>query len=281
MPESVPIWRCRDRELRLARTFIMGVLNVTPDSFSDGGQFFDPAQAVVRGLNLVAEGADVLDVGGESTRPGAAPVDEAEELRRVVPVVRALVEHAPCLISVDTTKAVVARAALAAGAHIINDVSGATWDAAMPAVAVEFQAGLVLMHCQGHPQTMQQAPHYTEVVAEVRNFLVARLAALTVAGLPRENMVVDPGIGFGKTLEHNLTLLRQLDQFARLGRPILIGVSRKALLGKLTDREKSEQRLAAGLAAQTVAVLRGARILRTHDVAATRDAARVAEALAG
>jgi dihydropteroate synthase len=207
------------------------------------------------------------------------PVEEAEELHRVLPIVRALVERTPCLISIDTTKAEVARAALAAGAHIINDVSGATWDEDMPAVAVEFQSGLVLMHCQGRPQTMQQAPQYADVVTEVRDFLAARLEALTAAGLPRENMAVDPGIGFGKTLEHNVALLRQLDQFTSLGRPILIGVSRKAMLGKLTGREKPEQRLAAGLAAQTVAVLRGARILRTHDVAAARDAARIADAL--
>jgi len=257
----------------------MGILNATPDSFSDGGRFVDPALAVAHGLKLAAEGADILDVGGESTRPGAAPVEEAEELRRVVPLVQALAERTPCLISIDTTKAGVARAALAAGAHIINDVSGATWDPGMPAVAVEFQAGLVLMHAQGRPQTMQHAPQYADVVTEVRDFLMARLAELTAAGLPRANMVVDPGIGFGKTLEHNLTLLRHLDQLTSLGCPLLIGVSRKALLGKLTGHEKPEQRLAAGLAAQTVAILRGARILRTHDVAAGRDAARVADAL--
>jgi dihydropteroate synthase len=279
MPESGHSWRCRDRELRLARTRIMGILNVTPDSFSDGGQFSDLAQAVARGLKLADDGADILDVGGESTRPGAVPVSADEELRRVLPVVRALAERTACLISIDTTKASVARAALAAGAHIINDISGATWDAAMPAVAVEYRAGLVLMHCQGRPQTMQQAPQYGDVVGEVRNFLAARLAALVAAGLPCENMVVDPGLGFGKTLEHNLALLRQLDQLTSLGRPVLIGVSRKALLGTLTGRAQPEQRVAAGLAAQTVAMLRGARILRTHDVAAARDAARVADAL--
>ena len=272
------VWRCRDRGLLLDRTFIMGILNVTPDSFSDGGQFSDPTQAIARGLKMVDEGADILDVGGESTRPGAAAVDEAAELRRVLPVVGALVARTHCLISVDTSKAGVARAALVAGAHIINDVSAATWDAAMPEVVVEFQAGLVLMHCQGRPQTMQHAPHYADVVAEVRDFLTERLDVLTAAGLPSENMVIDPGIGFGKMLEHNLELLRHLARLVALGRPVLIGVSRKSMLGKLTGRDQSEQRLAAGLAAQTVAVLRGARIIRTHDVAAARDAARVADA---
>ena len=279
MNSQVTNWRCRDRALRIDRTLIMGILNVTPDSFSDGGQFFDIAQAVIRGLKVADEGADIIDVGGESTRPGSVAVPLAEELRRVIPVVRTLAERTSCLISVDTTKAIVARAALAAGAHIINDVSAATWDPAMAAVAVEFKAGLVLMHCQGNPQTMQQDPHYTDVVAEVRSYLAARLEALAAAGLTRDHMVVDPGIGFGKTLEHNLALLRHLDQFSALARPILIGVSRKTMLGKLTGREKPEQRLAGGLAALTSAVLRGARIIRTHDVAASRDAARVADAL--
>jgi dihydropteroate synthase len=281
MNSSTTLWRCRDRDLHFERTLIMGILNVTPDSFSNGGQFFDLAQAVVQGLKMADEGADILDIGGESTRPGAAPVDEAEELRRVVPVVRTMAERTRCVISVDTTKAAVARAALAAGAHIINDVSAATWDPAMPAVAVEFKAGLVLMHCQGTPRTMQHEPHYADVVTEVRAFLAQRLEVLTAAGLPRDHLCIDPGIGFGKTLEHNLALLRQLEQFANLGRPILIGVSRKSMLGKLTGREKPEQRLASGLAALTAAVLRGARIIRTHDVAASRDAARVADALRG
>jgi len=183
------------------------------------------------------------------------------------------------LISVDTTKASVARAALLAGAHIINDVSAATWDSAMPAVVAEFKAGLVLMHCQGTPATMQQEPHYDDIVGEVRDYLGARIEALVAAGLPRENTVVDPGFGFGKTLEHNLTLLRQLDQFTRLGRPILVGLSRKAMLGTLTGQKRPEQRIHAGLAAVTAAILRGARLVRTHDVAATRDAARIADEL--
>lgn len=257
----------------------MGILNITPDSFSDGGNYFDLAQAVVRGLKMANEGADIIDIGGESTRPGAAAVDEAEELRRVVPVIRTLAERTNCAISVDTTKAAVARAALQAGAHIINDISAATGDAAMAATVAEFQAGLVLMHCQGTPATMQQAPTYTDVLAEVRDFLGARVEALVAAGLPFENTVVDPGFGFGKTLKDNLTLLRQLDQFTRLGRPILVGLSRKAMLGTLTGQKKPEQRISAGLAAVTAAILRGARLVRTHDVAATRDAARVADEL--
>ena len=257
----------------------MGILNITPDSFSDGGNYFDLAQAVVRGLKIADEGADIIDIGGESTRPGAAVVDEAEELRRVVPIIRTLAERTNCAISVDTTKATVARAALQAGAHIINDISAATWDEAMAATVAEFQAGVVLMHCQGTPETMQQEPQYTDIVTEVRDFLGARVDTLVGAGLPRENTVVDPGFGFGKTLEHNLTLLRQLDQFTRLGRPILVGLSRKSMLGTLTGQKRPEQRVHAGLAAVTAAILRGARLVRTHDVAATRDAARIADEL--
>ena len=273
------LWRCRERTLRCERTLIMGILNITPDSFSDGGNYFDLAQAVVRGLKIADEGADIIDIGGESTRPGAATVDEAEELRRVVPVVRTLAERTSCAISVDTNKASVARAALQAGAHIINDISAATWDEAMPATVAEFQAGLILMHCQGTPETMQQEPQYTDVVAEVRDFLGARIEALVAAGLSREHLAVDPGFGFGKTLEHNLTLLRNLDQFTQLGRPILVGLSRKAMLGALTGQKKPEHRVHGGLAAATAAILRGARLVRTHDVAATRDATRVADEL--
>ncbi len=272
-------WRCRERTLRCERTLLMGILNITPDSFSDGGNYFDLAQAVVRGLKLADEGADIIDVGGESTRPGSAPVDEAEELRRVVPVVRTLAERTNCAISVDTTKSVVARAALQAGAHIINDISAATRDEDMAAVVADYQAGLILMHCQGTPDTMQEHPQYADVVGEVRDYLGARVEALSAAGLPRENTVVDPGFGFGKTLEHNLTLLRQLDQFTRLGRPIMVGLSRKSMLGALTGQKKPEYRVPGGLAALTAAILRGARLIRTHDVAASRDAARVADEL--
>ena len=279
MEPSSTIWRCRERTLRCDRTLIMGILNITPDSFSDGGNYFDLAQAVVRGLKIANEGADIIDIGGESTRPGAAVVDEAEELRRVVPIIRTLAERTNCAISVDTNKASVARAALQAGAHAINDISAATWDEAMAATVAEFQAGIILMHCQGTPATMQQEPHYDDIVGEVRDYLGARIEALVAAGLPRENTVVDPGFGFGKTLEHNLTLLRQLDQFTRLGRPILVGLSRKAMLGTLTGQKRPEQRIHAGLAAVTAAILRGARLVRTHDVAATRDAARIADEL--
>lgn len=279
MEPTSTMWRCRERTLRCERTLIMGILNITPDSFSDGGNYFDLAQAVVRGLKIADEGADIIDIGGESTRPGAAVVDEAEELRRVVPIIRTLAERTNCAISVDTTKASVARAALKAGAHIINDISAATKDEAMLATVVEFQAGVVLMHCQGTPETMQQDPQYTDVVAEVRDFLSSRVDALVEAGLPRENIAVDPGFGFGKTLEHNLTLLRQLDQFTRLGRPLLVGLSRKSMLGTLTGQKRPEQRVNAGLAAVAAAILRGARLVRTHDVAATRDAARIADEL--
>ena len=279
MSPSSLLWVCRDREVRLERTFIMGVLNVTPDSFSDGGAYADPDRAIARGLALEAEGADILDIGGESTRPGAAPVAEEEELRRVMPVLTALAQRTRCLLSVDTRHAAVARAALAAGAHIINDVSAATRDPAMAAVVVEYRAGLVLMHSRGEPATMQLQPHYAAVVEEVRAYLADRLAALEAAGLPSQYLVVDPGIGFGKTLDHNLALLRALPRLAALGRPVLVGVSRKALLGRLTGRERPADRLAGSLAALTAAILGGARIVRVHDVAASRDAARVADAL--
>ena len=272
-------WVCRDRAVRLERTLIMGVLNVTPDSFSDGGAYADPGRAIARGRALEAEGADILDIGGESTRPGAAPVPMEEELRRVIPVLGALAQQTRCLISVDTRQAAVARAALAAGAHIINDVSAATHDPAMAAVAAEYRAGLVLMHSQGEPATMQHHPQYAAVVEEVRAYLADRLAALAAAGLPRQHLVVDPGIGFGKTLAHNLALLRGLPRLCELGRPLLVGVSRKALLGQLTGRAPPADRLAGSLAALTAAILGGARIVRVHDVAASRDAARVADAL--
>ncbi|MEW6167850.1 MAG: dihydropteroate synthase [Pseudomonadota bacterium] len=256
---------------------VMGVLNVTPDSFSDGGRYRERDAAVAHALQLVAEGAAIVDIGGESTRPGAAPVAEQEELDRVVPVIEALRARSDVVISIDTMKPAVMRAACAAGAEIVNDVGALTAPGAIEAVR-EAGAAVCLMHMQGEPRTMQAAPHYADVVAEVRAFLLERLQACTKAGIDDNRIVVDPGIGFGKTLEHNLSLLANLRALAVGGRPLLIGVSRKSMFGRLLGREVGE-RLAGGLAAAALAVWQGAAIVRAHDVAATVDAVRTAHAI--
>jgi dihydropteroate synthase len=235
---------------------VMGVLNVTPDSFSDGGLWLDPEAAVAHGLEMAAAGAAVVDVGGESTRPGAEPVTKAEELRRVVPVVEALAPHVR--VSIDTRKAAVAERAIAAGATLVNDVS-----ASLHAVAAAGGAGWVAMHMQGDPRTMQQAPSYDDVVTEVRDFLVARADAAARAGV--EEVWIDPGIGFGKTVSHNLTLLKHLRVLAGTGHPVLVGTSRKSFLGKLTDGEVDD-RLEGSLATSTWAMIEGASMVRVHDV---------------
>lgn len=279
------LWRCRERMIRFgARPLVMGILNVTPDSFSDGGRFMTPDAAIGHGLALAQDGADILDVGGESTRPGAAPITPEEELARVVPVIEGLCRawcgrEAP-LIAVDTRKAVVAERALAAGASIVNDVSALTADAGMTAVVRRYQAGVVLMHMCGEPATMQREPRYEDVVREVAAYLDGRVADLCAEGLDRETLALDPGIGFGKTLDHNLQLLTRLDVLVRLGRPVVVGVSRKSFLGKLTGRETGE-RLAGSLAGLVYAAMRGARIMRVHDVRESVDAARVLAALDG
>lgn len=252
----------------------MGVLNVTPDSFSDGGRYLDPDAAVRHGMSMVEEGADILDVGGESSRPGAEPVSEEEELRRVLPVVRALAGRGPGLISIDTTKAVVAREALEAGAHIVNDISALTLDPDLAEVARQAGAGVVLMHMQGTPRTMQSAPRYNDVVTEVARYLRERVAQLEAQGLARDTLAVDPGIGFGKTLAQNLDLLRGLPRLVEGGRPVLIGVSRKSFLGQLTGREVGD-RLSASLAALAYALVQGAHVVRVHDVKESCDVARV------
>ena len=276
-----PRWRCRDRWFDLGlHVQVMGVLNVTPDSFSDGGRHATPEAAVEHGLRLAEEGADLLDVGGESSRPGAAPVDADEEARRVVPVVRALARQTCAAISVDTTKAAVAAAALEAGAHIVNDISAGRFDPAMLEVVNRSGAGLVLMHMQGEPRTMQSAPRYADVVGEVRTFLEQRSAAAAAAGVAAEQLVWDPGIGFGKTLEHNLALLRGLPELARGGRPLLVGVSRKSFLGAMTGLPTGD-RLAPSLAAMLLAVQAGARIVRVHDVKESCAALRVLASLTG
>jgi len=250
---------------------IMGIVNVTPDSFSDGGQHLDPGVAADHAFELIARGADIIDVGGESTRPGSTTVSIEEELRRVLPVIERIAKQTSVPVSVDTRKAEVARQALGAGAVIVNDVSGLTFDPFMPSVCAQAQAGVVCMHMQGTPATMQQNPNYGDVVAEISAYLAERLDQLEAAGIPRERIVIDPGIGFGKTAEHNLTLLRNVDQLRSLGRPVLIGHSRKRFLGKLLGRPMDE--LLAGTIGVSIALaLTGADILRVHDVQTTRDA---------
>jgi dihydropteroate synthase len=259
--------------LDLDRPVVMGVINVTPDSFSDGGQFLELSAAIARAQELVAEGAAIVDAGGESTRPGAAPVDESEELRRVIPLIERLAGSLAVPVSVDTRKPAVMRRAIAAGASLVNDVSALTARGALAAVA-ESGAAACLMHMQGDPRTMQDAPHYDDVVAEVRAFLKARVAACEHAGIPRSRLVVDPGFGFGKSLEHNLALLRGLPELASDGLPVLAGVSRKRMIGALTGRADGD-RLAGSLAVAVVASMNGARIIRAHDVRETVDALRV------
>jgi dihydropteroate synthase len=247
----------------------MGIVNTTPDSFSYGGRWMDAQAAIRHALKLLEEGADILDVGGESTRPGAAAVPADEEMRRVLPVVEALAARG-CVVSVDTMKPEVMRAALDAGAAMVNDVLALRAPGALEAVAAS-DAAVCLMHMQGDPQSMQQAPGYADVVADVKGFLQGRVQACEAAGIARERLVIDPGFGFGKTLQHNLALLKHLDRLAELGVPVLAGLSRKSMLGALTGRAV-EQREFAGVAAHLAAVARGARLLRVHNVAAMRDA---------
>jgi dihydropteroate synthase len=256
----------------------MGILNVTPDSFSDGGAWFGLEAAVAHARELAAEGADLVDVGGESTRPGAHGVGEAAELRRVLPVVEALAGELPAALSVDTSKAAVARAALAAGASFVNDVTALRGDPAMAGVVAEAGCECCLMHMLGEPRTMQRDPRYGDVVDEVRAFLEERAAAAVAAGIEPARIHLDPGIGFGKTGAHNLELLRRLDEIARVGFPVVIGASRKSFLGRLTGREDPRDRVAATVATSVLAYERGASVFRVHDVAATADALKVAAA---
>ncbi len=258
---------------------LMGIVNVTPDSFSDGGRWLDPAAAVAHGITLASEGASILDVGGESTRPGAAPVVAEEEIRRVVPVIEGLREAGlDAVLSVDTAKASVAAAALDAGASFVNDVTALRGDPDLAGLVAERDAGLCLMHMQGQPRTMQDAPRYTDVVDEVRAFLEARVAVAIAAGIPAQRIQLDPGIGFGKTTAHNLQLLDRLDELVALGFPVVVGTSRKSFLGRLTGRADPADRLAATIATNVVAFTRGARVFRVHDVAPARDALLVTAA---
>lgn len=256
------------------RTLVMGILNVTPDSFSDGGRYVDAEAAVRRGCQLAAEGADLIDIGGESTRPGAVCVSAEEELRRVVPVVEQLAPQLTIPISIDTSKAIVARRALAAGASLINDVTALQGDPAMGEVVAQAGAPVVLMHMQGAPQTMQRAPYYHDVVVEVGEFFEQAMARAVSCGIGEDRCLLDPGLGFGKTVEHNLMLLAHLDTFHRWGRPLVVGPSRKSFLGR-----DVKERLPGTIAACVMAAQAGAQIVRVHDVAAVRDALQLTEAV--
>ncbi len=257
---------------------VMGVVNVTPDSFSDAGRYLDPAAAIEHGLALEAEGAAILDVGGESTRPGAKPVPAAQERERVVPVISGLIKAgARALISVDTSKAAVAEAALDAGASIVNDVTGLRGDPAMAALIASRGVHVCLMHMLGDPRTMQNNPRYDDVVAEVRAFLGERMEVAATSGIPAERIMIDPGIGFGKTAQHNLELLARIDEIAALGPPVVVGTSRKSFLGKITGREV-DWRVAGTITTNVIAFERGARVFRVHDVGPVHDALKIAAA---
>jgi dihydropteroate synthase len=275
----MPHLRCADQTLDLATPLVMGVINVTPDSFSDGGQFLDTAAAIEHGLRLAGEGAAILDIGGESTRPGAADVAEEEELRRVLPVIERLRARTSAVISIDTSKPGVMRAAAAAGAGLINDVRALREPGALDAAAAT-DCAVCLMHMQGEPRTMQLAPAYRDVVSEVKAFLAERVQAARAAGLSGDRLVIDPGFGFGKTLEHNLQLLRRLRDVAVQALPLLAGLSRKSIVGKLIGRPGGE-RVYGSIALAVIAAQNGANIIRAHDAAATADALRTLAAVEG
>lgn len=279
MFDTTPQLDCAGRILKLDRPRVMGIVNVTPDSFSDGGAHDTLEAAVAHGLKLAEEGADILDIGGESTRPGAADVSVEEELRRVVPVIERLAKETTLPISIDTFKPEVMRAAMQAGAGMINDIYGLRREGALEAAAA-LGVPVVLMHMQGEPRTMQEAPDYDDVVGDVHRFLAERIFAAEMAGIARKNLIVDPGFGFGKNTRHNLALLAQLERFVELGVPVLAGLSRKRSLGELTGRDVASERVAASVAAHLIAVQRGAAIVRVHDVAATVDALKVWNAVA-
>lgn len=274
------IWKVNGKAVDLSRhAQVMGILNVTPDSFSDGGCFDEVERAMQHAREMIRQGAMMIDIGGESTRPGAAAVSEQEEMRRTLPVIERLRREWDGLISIDTQKAVVAEAALRAGADIVNDVSGLTVDAGMISVCAKSDCGVVVMHMQGSPETMQNHPTYHEVVGDIRAFFEERLATLSDAGIAKERICFDPGIGFGKTLEHNLALLRHLDQLVPVGQPLLLGVSRKSLFAKLCGAQQPADRDVATAAATALARQQGVMLHRVHDVKGNLDALRVCEAM--
>ncbi len=277
MFDTTPQLNCAGKILSFDVPRIMGIVNVTPDSFSDGGQHSATESAISHALRLLSEGADVLDIGGESTRPGAQEISETEELQRVIPVIEALAKKIEIPIAVDTSKPGVMRAAVKAGASIINDVFALRRDDALE-VAAELKVPVILMHMQGEPHSMQAAPHYDDAVAEVHSFLTQRIFACEMAGISKKNIVIDPGFGFGKSLEHNLALLAQLQKFVELGVPVLAGLSRKSMIGSLTGRDIHE-RVYGSVAAALIAAQNGAKIIRVHDVAATVDALKILNAV--
>jgi dihydropteroate synthase len=276
---AFPEIRCREKTLPLgSKVLIMGILNVTPDSFSDGGRFLDPVLAVDQAQKMIAEGTDIIDIGGESTRPGASYVSEEEEITRIRPIVEALGKCTDVPLSIDTRKASVAQVALDCGASIVNDVSALQDDCRMAQVVQESGAGVVLMHRQGSSATMQEAPQYKDVVGEVKSFLSKRVALARSMGISPDRIIIDPGIGFGKTCYHNLKILANIGEFLQLEQPLMIGLSRKAFIGELTGKPVTEREM-GNAAAIATAVWQGAHILRVHDVAAMKDAIRVAQAL--
>ncbi|MDR7099446.1 dihydropteroate synthase [Lysobacter niabensis] len=279
MFDTTPTLDCKGRALILDRVRVVGIVNVTPDSFSDGGEHAGADAAVAHGLKLAEEGADVLDVGGESTRPGADEVSVEEELRRVIPVIERLARECPLPISIDTSKPEVMRAAVAAGAGLINDVYALRREGALDAAAA-LGVPVILMHMQGEPRSMQASPQYDDVVSEVHRFLAERIFAAEMAGIAKKQIVVDPGFGFGKNREHNLALLAQLERFGELGVPLLAGLSRKQTIGELTGRDDPHDRVFGSVAAHVIAAQRGAKLVRVHDVAATVDALKVWNAVA-
>jgi dihydropteroate synthase len=281
LPESPPSRQAWAALLASPRPLVMGVLNVTPDSFSDGGRFFSFEAALHEARALAAAGADILDIGGESTRPFAEPLPLEEELRRVLPLIQTVAAEIPLPISIDTYKAEVARAALEAGATLINDISALRFDPEMVHLAAEHQVPVVLMHMQGTPRDMQRHPHYDDLIGEIKDFFRERLKFAFSHGLPRDLLILDPGIGFGKTWQHNLEILNRLDAFLDLGCPLMVGPSRKAFIGHILGLPAGEERDIGTLAAQAVAVLRGARIVRTHNVAYARQFLAVLAAIKG
>ncbi|QWV95031.1 dihydropteroate synthase [Geomonas oryzisoli] len=271
-------WELSRRTLSLERPQIMGILNVTPDSFSDGGRFFSLEAAVERACDLEREGADIIDIGGESTRPNAPAVSLQEELDRVLPVIEALRGRITVPISIDTYKAGVAKAACAAGAEIVNDVTGLMFDPEMPAVAAAADAGVVVMHTRGMPDTMQKDTGYDDLIADVKEYLAGSIALARKAGLPEKRIAIDPGLGFGKSVQGNLELIKRLEEFLPLGRPILVGPSRKSFVGAITGRDGGE-RIFGTAAAVAMSIVHGATIVRVHDVAAMRDVVLMTRAL--
>ena len=275
------IWKVRDREIPCERTLLMGILNLTPDSFSDGGKFLPPPKAMAHAIQMVSDGADILDLGGESTRPGAEPVSAEEELNRILPVLKPLCRQIQIPVSIDTTKPEVAKICLEEGAHIINDVSGLKDSGVeMAEVIRHFGAGLILMHRRGNPQTMQTLSHYQEVTADVMSELQSSIQLALEAGISREQLAIDPGLGFAKTVEQNLEIIKSLEQFHLFGCPVLLGPSRKSFVGRLTGRQINEREYGTAAVA-AVTVLKGVHILRIHDVSAMRDVVRMTEALLG